>query len=190
MPQDRSFGLRDIEARREPEQSRSLLAQGAIDDEEEEGPTPAHQRPPFPQSSLSRNASKGFLRAPRTINRVRFDVADTDSGDHALNGHSREGSDWWDFPNTFSHCSSRSGAPRQCLGTVLSQKDNADLDNYNRPEAEDDLSGDDFENRRGSAWQRAPLLTDVEAPSVLVAEDLEFNAEGLLENARPKSGTM
>lgn len=152
MPKDRSFGLRDIETRREPEQSRSLLAQGAIDDDEEEGPTPAHQRSPFPQSSLSRTASNGFLRAPRTINRVRFDVGDTDSGEHALNGHGREGSDL--------------------------------------PEAEDDFPGNDFENRRGSAGQRAPLLTDVEAPSVLVAEDLEVNAEGLLENARPKSGIM
>ena len=153
MPKDRSFGLREIETRREPEQSRSLLAQGAIDDdEEEEGPAAAHQTPPFPQSSLSRTALNGLLRAPRTIHRVRFDVGDTDSGEHALNGHSREGSDL--------------------------------------PVAEHEFSGNDFENWRGSAGQRAPLLTDVEAPSVLVAEDLEFNAEGLLENARPKSGIM
>ena len=34
--------------------------------------------------------------------------------------------------------------------------------------------------------QRAPLLTDVEAPSVTAA--LEFNAEDHLESARPKSG--
>ncbi|KAL8763785.1 MAG: hypothetical protein Q9184_000487 [Pyrenodesmia sp. 2 TL-2023] len=43
--------------------------------------------------------------------------------------------------------------------------------------------------RRGSASQRAPLLTDIEAPSVTVAStDLEFNAEDLLESSRPKSG--
>ncbi len=43
--------------------------------------------------------------------------------------------------------------------------------------------------RRISTGQRAPLLTDVEAPSVTVASnDLEFNAEDLLETARPKSG--
>jgi len=41
--------------------------------------------------------------------------------------------------------------------------------------------------RRSSTGQRAPLLTDVEAPCVTAA--LEFNAEDLLESARPKSGT-
>lgn len=155
MSKDRPYDLRDIEVSREPEQSRSLLAQGAVEDDED-GLTPTHQQPPFHQSSLSRAASNGFSRAPRTINRVRFDVGETDSGEHAVNGHtrtpSREGGDW--------------------------------------PEAEDDFSGNNFENRRGSAGQRAPLLTDVEAPSVMVAEDLELNAEGLLEHARPKSGIM
>ncbi|KAF6238194.1 hypothetical protein HO173_003828 [Letharia columbiana] len=155
MPKDRLYDLRDIEVSREPEQSRSLLAQGAVDDDEV-GPSPAHQPPPFPQSSLSRTASNGFPRAPRTINRVRFDVRETDSGEHALNGHvrtpSRENGDW--------------------------------------PEAEHDLFGNDVESRESCAGQRAPLLTDVEAPSVMVAEDLDFNAEGLLENARPKSGII
>ncbi|KAL8930264.1 MAG: hypothetical protein Q9208_000881 [Pyrenodesmia sp. 3 TL-2023] len=43
--------------------------------------------------------------------------------------------------------------------------------------------------RRGSASQRAPLLTGVEAPSVTVANTyLDFNAEDLLESSRPKSG--
>lgn len=43
--------------------------------------------------------------------------------------------------------------------------------------------------RGGSASQRAPLLTDIEAPSVTVAStDLDFNAEDLLESSRPKSG--
>lgn len=155
MPKDRVYGLRDIEACRESEQSRSLLAQGAVDDNED-WPTPAHRPHPFPQSSLSRTDSSSFPRAPRTINRVRFDVRETDSGGHALNGHartpSREGSDW--------------------------------------SEAEEDFSGNNSESRSSSAGQRAPLLTDIEAPSVTVAEDLGFNADGLLEMARPKSGTM
>ena len=60
----------------------------------------------------------------------------------------------------------------------------------NWPEAEDDGSAEDSEIRRNSVGQRAPLLTGVEAPSVMVAEDLDFNDEGLLENARPKSGLM
>ncbi len=40
--------------------------------------------------------------------------------------------------------------------------------------------------RRSSTGQRAPLLTNVEAPRVTAA--LEFNAEDLLKSARPKSG--
>lgn len=37
--------------------------------------------------------------------------------------------------------------------------------------------------------QRLPLLTNIEAPSVTVASaDVGFNAEDLLESARPKSG--
>ena len=45
---------------------------------------------------------------------------------------------------------------------------------------------DYLQARRSSTGQRAPLLTDVEAPSVTAA--LEFNAEDHLEDARPKSG--
>lgn len=56
--------------------------------------------------------------------------------------------------------------------------------------AGNDSSEDDSGPRRNSAGQRAPLLTDLEAPSVVVAEDLDFNTEGFLENARPKSGFM
>ncbi|KZF25697.1 putative amino acid transporter [Xylona heveae TC161] len=42
--------------------------------------------------------------------------------------------------------------------------------------------------RRASGGQRAPLLTDVEAPSVTVATEADFNAEDHLESARPRSG--
>ena len=154
MPKDRSYDLRDIEVGREPGQSRSLLAQGAVDDED--GPTPAHQPSPFPHSSLSRTASNGPPRAPRIINRVRFDIGETDNGEHGLNGYAR----------------------------TTNQEDRA------WPEAEDDFSENNSEIRGNSGGQRAPLLTDVEAPGVVVAEDLDFNAEGLLENARPNSGIM
>ena len=42
---------------------------------------------------------------------------------------------------------------------------------------------------RSSMGQRAPLLTDIEAPSVTVANaDLSFDVEDLLESSRPKSG--
>ena len=155
MPKDRSYDLRDIQVSREVEQSRSLLAQGAVDDDEHSA-TPAPQQAPFPHSSLSRTASTGVPRTPRTINRVRFDVGEADSDEHALNGHartpSREVDDWI--------------------------------------EAEDDFSGNNPGSRRSSVGQRAPLLTNVEAPSVIVAEDLDLNAEGLPENARPKSGIL
>ncbi|KAK3112735.1 hypothetical protein LTR53_010660 [Teratosphaeriaceae sp. CCFEE 6253] len=40
----------------------------------------------------------------------------------------------------------------------------------------------------GRSGQRAPLLTDIQAPSITVANDLDFNPEDLLESARPKSG--
>ncbi|KAL2059124.1 hypothetical protein ABVK25_000416 [Lepraria finkii] len=46
--------------------------------------------------------------------------------------------------------------------------------------------GDYLGARRSSTGQRAPLLTDIEAPSITAA--LEFNAEDLLESARPRSG--
>ncbi|KAI4135704.1 MAG: hypothetical protein LQ347_000434 [Umbilicaria vellea] len=56
-------------------------------------------------------------------------------------------------------------------------------------EEDDYLAHHASHDRRNSAGQRAPLLTDIEAPSVTVASvDLTFNAEDLLEGARPKSG--
>lgn len=54
---------------------------------------------------------------------------------------------------------------------------------------EEDFLADHRRERRSSTGQRAPLLTDIEAPSVTVASaDLGFNAEDLLESSRPKSG--
>ncbi|KAK4896604.1 hypothetical protein LTR27_005522 [Elasticomyces elasticus] len=50
------------------------------------------------------------------------------------------------------------------------------------------LSESPTSDGRGRTGQRAPLLTDIEAPSVSVANDLDFNPEDLLESARPKSG--
>ncbi|TKA83451.1 hypothetical protein B0A55_00538 [Friedmanniomyces simplex] len=40
----------------------------------------------------------------------------------------------------------------------------------------------------GRTGQRVPLLTDIQAPSIAVANDLDFDPEDLLESARPKSG--
>ena len=46
----------------------------------------------------------------------------------------------------------------------------------------------DWGRRRSSTGQRAPLLTDIEAPSVTLANDMDSNPEDHLESARPKSG--
>lgn len=46
----------------------------------------------------------------------------------------------------------------------------------------------DGSERRGSTGQRAPLLRDIEAPSVTLANEIDFNPEDHLESARPKSG--
>ena len=48
--------------------------------------------------------------------------------------------------------------------------------------------GEEDDSTRGRFAQRGPLLTNIEAPSVTFAGDLDFNAEELLETARPKSG--
>lgn len=55
-------------------------------------------------------------------------------------------------------------------------------------ESEASVDDEDYSTggRRSSSGQRAPLLTDIEAPIVTTA--LELDVEGLLENARPKSG--
>ena len=153
MPKDRPYDLQDLDVSRETDQSHSLLSQGAIDDDDGRSTL----APPFPHSSFSREtALNGFSRTPRTIHRVRFDVGETDSDEHALNGHAR--------------------AP------IVEDLDPA--------VAENDFSGNEFESMIGSAGQRAPLLTDVDAPSVVVAEDLDFDPEQLLENARPTSNIM
>ncbi|KAM0803268.1 transmembrane amino acid transporter protein-domain-containing protein [Usnea florida] len=146
MPKDRPYDLRDLDVSRETDQSRSLLSQGAIDDEDGRF-TPA---PPFPHSSFSRRpALNGFSRTPRTIHRVRFDVGETDNDERA---------------------------------PIVEDLDPA--------VAENDFSGNEFESMMSSAGQRAPLLTDVEAPSVVVAEDLDFDPEQLLENKRPTSNII
>ncbi|KAL1302119.1 hypothetical protein AAFC00_002554 [Neodothiora populina] len=67
-----------------------------------------------------------------------------------------------------------------------------DEDDHIWMEEEDYLSGGNghgsrYGGRRDRVGQRAPLLTDIEAPSIIVAES-DFNPEDLLESSRPKSG--
>ena len=56
---------------------------------------------------------------------------------------------------------------------------------------EDYFSHHNSHAREGHMSQRAPLLTDIEAPSVTVANaSLNSQIDDLLENPRPKSGMM
>ena len=60
-----------------------------------------------------------------------------------------------------------------------------------QPDAWLELEDDDYlaeDDGRSRGGQRAPLLTDIEAPSVTVANDIDFNPEELLHSARPRSG--
>ena len=154
MSKDQLYDLQDIRASREPEQSRSLLAQGVADDDGD-GPPAAHQIPSSSHSSLPRTASNGFPSALQTGNGVRFDDGEIDSVEHMLSDHAPT-------PN---------------------------LEDSNWLEAEEVLSENEPEIT-SSAGQMMPLLTNVEAPSVMVAESLHLDAERVLENARPKSGLM
>ena len=102
------------------------------------------------QSSLALRTPDGLPRTPRTANRVRFEVEERESSEHAPNGRIAEDTAWLDDEDYLSHDASITG--------------------------------------RGRLSQHAPLLTGIEAPSVTVAStDLDFNAEDLLESARPKS---
>ncbi|KAF2720745.1 hypothetical protein K431DRAFT_269917 [Polychaeton citri CBS 116435] len=106
---------------------------------------------PRRQSSFAQPRADG---APRTANRVRFQVAEPETID-AANG-SADPHSW------------------------LEEEDWMD---------DDDDDGDAIlGDRRDGSGQRAPLLTDIQAPSVTLALDDDFNAEDLLESARPKSG--
>ena len=104
---------------------------------------PPKPLPPRRQSSFAQPRPNG---APRTPNRVRFEVEDPP----AVNGHARP------------------------------------------PLITEDGSGhndDDSDYSPGAGDSpRLPLLTGIEAPSVTVAQDADFNAEDHVEGARPQSG--
>ncbi|KAI5212137.1 putative amino acid transporter [Aureobasidium subglaciale] len=70
--------------------------------------------------------------------------------------------------------------------SVRGSLDNASHHDHDLMEEEDYLTADNWSSRRHNAGQRAPLLTNIEAPSVTVAES-DFNPDDLLESARPKS---
>jgi len=85
------------------------------------------------------------------------------------------------------------GAPRTANRVRFHVEDEVREDDGGHEEAngwleEEDYLSNGFANgRRDSYGQRAPLLTDIEAPSVTVANS-DFNPEDLLESSNSKSG--
>lgn len=120
--------------------------------------------PPRRQSSITRPPPPGLPRIPRTPNRVRFDIAERQSSEHELRN-----------------------VVVSCRGMVQQKVEEEE------EEAEEEGEGDDYFSSRGGnrTGQQAPLLTDIEAPSVTVANSrLDSQVEDLLDNPRPKSGLM
>lgn len=121
-----------------------------------------------PLSTIMANTAPG-QRTPRTPNRVRFDLNPT-----ILHGRTPE-----DTTTTNGH--TREGRGRRFGGFV--RDDSSDDDGY-----DSDL---EMEMREQGSAHRTPLLTDIEAPSVALAnspwgdEDVHDWAEQ--ERARPKS---
>jgi solute carrier family 38 (sodium-coupled neutral amino acid transporter), member 11 len=148
------------------EESRSLLSQASIDNEDDDlGLTTDLSSPPpplppslpnpqpFPRGGLKRvpavsQPSSDGPGAPRTPNRVRFDLASEDDG------------------SEIAHTN----------GDVVGNAAWLDEDDY--------LNGD----RRASTGQRAPLLTDITPPSSSPFLSESFQPEDHLPNARPTSG--
>lgn len=178
MPKDDSLQASRGESNGEHnEEARSLLSGHSNDDEPDDGgdievdhgpvstspspsPTPPPpRRHPVRQSSISYPPSNGSPRTPRTPNRVRFELDDRIAKDARANGH----------PTTPS---------------TRSSSDWMEDEDYL---ASNNTAAAGRGSRRDSSGQRAPLLTDIEAPSVTLASE-EFNPEDLLEGARPKSG--
>ncbi|MCJ1390059.1 hypothetical protein MMC18_002917 [Xylographa bjoerkii] len=174
MPQDTHLHVpkRASNGSASPEEAQSLLTTAANDDTADitpPSPPPEHTKPypPRRQSSLAPATGNGTPRTPRTANRVRFDIEERRSAEMAANGHVRQNGHWIN-----GHANGTSG-------------------NYDWGEVEEEdymLSGNG--GRRSSTGQRAPLLTDIEAPSVTQATEGEgLDVEELVEGrGRAKSG--
>lgn len=158
----------------------------------------ANGKPALPrrQSSFAQPRPDG---TPRTPNRVRFDE---EAELIPLEEHYRSS----ESTRPSGENGANGGAPRQHpYATRMplagdSDEDGEDGDDRAWADEEDFLSngaaGGRGRGRRGGGRrngrgreQRLPLLTDIEAPSVTVANsDVGFSPEDLLESARPKSG--
>ena len=131
---------------------------------------------PRRQSSFAQPRPSG---TPRTQNRVRFDVEDSVHS-ASVNGEA----------GAAAAAAGGGGQPaRAGDGEQGGERGGDDPNDW--IDEEDYMSTTNQSQRYGDgryrAAQRAPLLTDVEAPTVTLAES-DFNPEDLLESARPKSG--
>ena len=144
----------------DPAESAALLAATLLDDEEEEAATHSkHPRRPLNERRQSSISKPPPNGQPRTP-RTANRVR--------FNIEDRESS------NDSSNEHFNTNAAELDQGRILED----DNDSAHRPDG-----------YRSNSGQRAPLLTDVEAPSITVASsDVGFNMEDLLETARPKSG--
>ncbi|KAG5297544.1 amino acid transporter [Histoplasma ohiense] len=142
------------------EESRGLLS---LDEEYE--PLTQTTSSQLPSSSSSKQQtsiyvppSNGQPRTPRTPNRVRFDLGDDTEGEEEEEEEEEE------------EQNQPMGHPSSWL------------------EEDDYLNANGSRRGRSSTGQLAPLLTNIEAPTVTLATSEDFFPEDHLEGARPRSG--
>ena len=145
-------------------ESKSLLSESSDEGADiivHSSSSPPSPRPrPVPrQPSISHPSPNGERRPPRTTNRVRFDLEQQNDDGEANSQDDQDSSD--------SH-------------GRISQESWMDEEDYERADRNSSESG-----HRGPM---APLLTNIEAPSVTLATSENFFPEDYLENARPRSG--
>lgn len=157
---------------------------------------------PRRQSSLAQPRPDG---TPRTPNRVRFDeeaeLIPLEEGGVRRSGEAADGYFGSGVPPNGGAARQHPYATRMPLGGDDSDDSGGDGEDSRWADEEDFMSngaaggrgrrgrgrGRRTGRRRGE--QRLPLLTDIEAPSVTVANsEVGFSPEDLLESARPKSG--
>ena len=134
------------------EEAQSLLYDTEAELPVHSTPITGHQQPSFSGSPL-----KSLPHTPRALNRVRFEVQQSEGSQEGRSRRPPQSESWSDKEDDFSQTSPRSRS----------------------------------RSRSPNTGQRAPLLTEIEAPSVIAAGDgVPTNFEELLENVRPKSGLI
>ena len=205
MPRDDSSRRNARHAESETEESQGLLSQSPdLDNDERDAvtsvnggavssspppPPPGSFRPTLPRlrdptnqqesripPRITHKRQSSIIRLPGapprnpTPNRVRFNLEEVPSPEER-NGHVR-------LSNGNSHTAN---------GHARSPSDQLWLDDEDYITSPDPGRRGNGRGQDGNNEQRAPLLTDIEAPSVTFATE-DFNPADYLESARPKSG--